>query len=66
MTQTTIKQVRKGGFFRLVNNECAPLWVRGYYYAPDKVYECYMYDDVNHEHFWKGTKKVWAEEDDIK
>lgn len=62
MTATTIKQVKKGDFFRLTNNENAPLWVRGYYYAPDKVYECYKYDDVNHEGFFKGTRKVWIDE----
>ena len=61
MTTTTIKQVKKGDFFRLTNNENAPLWVRGYYYAPGKVYECYKYDDVNHEAFFKGDRKVWQE-----
>lgn len=61
MICTTVKAVKKGDYFRLSNNESAPLWVRGYYYAPDKVYECYKYDDVNHEAFYKGTKKVFIE-----
>ena len=61
MICTTVKEVKKGDFFRLSNNESAPLWVRGYYYSPDKVYECYKYDDVNHEAFYKGTKKVFID-----
>lgn len=62
MKQITIKEVKQGEFFRLTNNENAPLWVRGYYYRPEKVFEAYKYDDVNREMFAKATRRVWVED----
>lgn len=61
MTTATIKTIKRGEFFKLSASENAPVWVRGYYYAPEKVYECYKYDDTNRETFLKGTRKVYID-----
>ena len=31
MIKTELRKVKEGDFFRLADNEDAPLWVRGYY-----------------------------------
>lgn len=62
MKQVTIKEVKKGDFFYLKNDNTAPLWVRGSYSANGRVYSCYKYDDVNHEILAKGTRKVYIED----
>lgn len=60
MKQVTIKQVQKGDYFRFTPN--GNLFVRGYYERSSKKYEYYAYDDVNHEGFAKGSRKVFVEE----
>ena len=46
----------------MVDNENAPDWVKGYYERKTKKYECYKYDDVNHEQFLKGTREVFTDD----
>lgn len=59
MTQTTIKKLKRGEFFRFINDENAPLWVRSAFNRIDKNYECYRYDDVNHCVYCKAERKIW-------
>lgn len=56
MKQVQLKDVRKGDFFRFT--PAGNLFVRGYYERSIKKYEYYAYDDINHEGFAKGTRKV--------
>lgn len=58
MEQVQLKDLRKGDFFRFSPN--GNLFVRGYYERSTKKYEYYAYDDVNHEGFAKGTRKVFV------
>lgn len=59
MEATTIKQVKKGDYFRLRDDENAPIWVRSEYNRSTKKYECYKYEDVNHFLECKGERKVY-------
>lgn len=61
MKDTTIKELKKGEFFRLSASESAPVWVKGYYVASEKKYEAYKYEDTNRETFLKGNRKVFVE-----
>lgn len=61
MKQTTIKQVKKGQFFRLTESESAPVWVRGYYVPSERKYEAYKFDDTNHESFLKPDRNVYTD-----
>lgn len=61
-----IKDLKAGEFFTLKDygeqdvKECA-VWVRGEYDKGSRTYSCYKFSDVNHEHFFKGTKEVFTE-----
>ena len=57
----TIKDLKKGDFFRLSSSESAPVWVKGDYDRSDKTFSCYRFDDVNHETFLKATRQVFTE-----
>lgn len=59
MEAVELKKVKEGDFFRLKESETAPVWVRGYYYRPEKVFECYRFEDTNRENFFKGSKIVF-------
>lgn len=61
MKQIELKTLKSGEYFRLKNNEIAPLWVRGEYERSSRKYSTYKYDDVNHETLRKGSVKVWVE-----
>lgn len=61
MKALTIKQIKKGEFFKLQPTDSAPVWVRGYYCREDKTFEAYKWDDTNHETFLKGHKKVYVD-----
>jgi hypothetical protein len=60
MEQVLLKQVKQGEYFRLKDNENAPLWVRNHYDRASKTYSCSKYDDSNHETFLKPIKKVFV------
>ena len=64
MEKKTIKQLKKGDYFRLVDKEHAPLWVRGQFVRNDKLnrYSCFRYDDINHEKFFNGETEVFVEQ----
>lgn len=64
--KTQIKNIKVGEFFTLKDYgeqdvpECA-VWVRGEYDKSSKTYSCCKFNDACHEHFFKGTKEVFAE-----
>lgn len=61
MKEMTIREIKRGEFFRLTASETAPVWVKGYYVAAEKKYEAYKYEDTNRETFLKGNRKVFVE-----
>ncbi len=46
---TTIRQLKKGDFFRLKDSNTAPVWVRDEYIPSAKKYSTHKFDDTNHE-----------------
>lgn len=58
---TTIRQLKKGEFFRLRDCETSPVWVRGEYIPEAKKYSTYKFDDVNHEILRKGDFVVFCD-----
>lgn len=46
---TTVRQLRKGDFFRLKDSDTAPVWVRNEYIPSAKKYSTHKFDDTNHE-----------------
>ena len=58
MKKKSIRQLKKGEFFRLSAGESAPVWVRGEYIREAKKYSTYKYDDVNYERLLSGNHKV--------
>lgn len=51
-----IKNLRLGEIFQIKEN--GPLWVRGSYERSIRKYSIYKYEDICHEIFVKGTKKI--------
>lgn len=58
--QKTIRELKKGEFFRLKDSDTAPVWVRGEYMFSEKKFSTYQYDDVNHERLCNGKTKVYV------
>lgn len=56
---TTIRQLKKGEFFRLKDSETAPVWVRDEYIPSAKKFSTYKFDNVNHETLRKGETEVY-------
>lgn len=71
MTQTTIKQLKKGDFFTLnfhefnAETECevkdTQVWIRGEYDRSTKRYSCTNFADFCKERFFKGDKIVYGD-----
>ena len=61
MIKTELRKVKEGDFFRLTDNESAPLWVRWYYERSERKFEVYKNDNVNHESFMRGSRTVYVE-----
>lgn len=57
---TTIRQLKKGEFFRLKDSETAPVWVRDEYIPAAKKFSTHKFDDVNHEVLRKGDSVVYV------
>ena len=57
----TIKQLKKGEFFRLKKGDHAPVWVRGEYLRSERRYSCHKFDDTNHEKLIPGKVEVFTE-----
>lgn len=60
MQTTTIRALAKGEFFRLADNDTAPVWVRGEYIREAKRYSTHRFDDVNHERLIRGDRVVFV------
>lgn len=56
-----IKDVKKGEFIHLKNDENSPIWIRGHYDATTKSYSLISYEDANREIFRKRTAFVYIE-----
>lgn len=56
MKKIELRKVKQGEFFKLSEN--GKVYVRGYYERSCKKYEVYLYDDINHESFIKGSRIV--------
>lgn len=63
MKKIELRKVKQGDFFKLSEN--GKVYVRGYYERSCKRYEAYLYDDVNHESFFKGSRIVLVDLDDL-
>lgn len=60
MVEVEIRQVKKGDLFRFTPT--GNLFVRWEYEHSEKKFSYYKYDDVNHEGFARGTRKVFVED----
>jgi hypothetical protein len=58
MTQATIKEVKKGEFFKR-KEDAQTVYVRGNYDASSKTFSAYKFDDINSEIFIKPSKIVF-------
>ena len=50
----SIRELKKGDFFRLKESDTAPVWVRGEYIPALKKFSTYKFDDVDHERHLNG------------
>lgn len=57
---TSIRQLKKGEYFRLKDSESAPVWVRDEYIPSAKKFSTHKFNDVNHETLRKGDFVVYA------
>lgn len=56
----SIRELKKGDFFRLSQSDTAPVWVRDEYMPALKKFSTYKFDDVNHERPRNGDTKVFT------
>ena len=56
-----LKDLKKGDYFKLKDNDTAPVWVKGEYVRSEKKYSTYTFDDVNHERLMSPEKEVVTE-----
>lgn len=61
MKRVKLNKLKLGDYFKLNPTETAPVWVRGEYDRMCKRYDCYRFDDVNHENFMKGDRNVYID-----
>ena len=62
MTQVTIKEVKKGEFFKR-KEDAKTVYVRGNYDVSTKAFSAYKFDDINSEIFIKSSKSVFIDFD---
>lgn len=58
-TQKTIRELKKGDFFRFRESDTAPVWVRDEFLPAIKKFNTHKFDDVNHEALLSGDAKVF-------
>lgn len=58
--QKTIRELKKGEFFRLKDTETSPVWIRDVYVPELRKYSTYKFDNVNHELARNGDTKVFT------
>ena len=59
--ETQLNKVKQGTYFKLSPTETAPIWVKDHYTRASNSYACHKYDDVNHETFFRGTRKIYID-----
>lgn len=57
----SIHELKKGDYFRLKESDTAPVWVRDEYLPAIKKFSTHKFDDVNHEHLFKGDTIVFTD-----
>lgn len=60
MIKTTIKELKRGDFFRLKETDTAPVWVRDEYDRSSRKYYGYKWEDVNHGRGFKSSQTVFV------
>ena len=60
MRKQTVRQLKKGEYFRFKKSDTAPVWVRGEYNREAKKSSTYRYDDVNRERLLGGDRVVFV------
>lgn len=58
--QKTIRELKKGEFFRLRDTETSPVWIRDRYDPEQRKYSTCKFDDANHERMLKGDTMVFV------
>lgn len=56
----SIRELKKGDFFRLRESDTAPVWVRGEYVPALNKFSTYKFDDMNHECPLNGNTQVFT------
>lgn len=59
-SQKTIRELKKGEFFRLRDTETSPVWIRDVYIPELQKYSTYKFDNVNHEQARGGDTMVFV------
>lgn len=60
-TQKTIREIKKGDFFRFKESDTAPVWVRDEFLPAVKKFSTHRFDDMNHERLFNGDTKVFTD-----
>jgi len=55
-----VRDIKKGEFIRLKDNDKSPVWVKGEYVRELKKYSLTKFDDVNAEKLVSGDKIVYV------
>ena len=58
MKQTTLKEVKKGDYFKLSPN--GQVYVKGEYVRTERGYSCHKFHDTNCDSVLKPTRKVFV------
>ena len=54
----SVKDLKKGDFFRRNGHPDGPVWIRDEYDRVERKYLVYRFDDINHWSYMKGSTKV--------
>lgn len=57
--KTTLKEVKKGDFFRLTDSDTATVYIKGAYDRSERKFEVTKFDDMNDFKFMNGTRTVY-------
>ena len=59
---TELKDLDNGGFFT-ITPDSKTVWIKEKYCHSSKKWSCKKWHDINHENFFSGKRKVFAELD---
>ena len=57
--KTTLKDIKKGEFFRLTDSETATVYIKGDYDRSERKFEVSKFYDMNDFKFMNGTRTVF-------